>query len=989
MNRNFIRTCTLIGAVGVLGVLASCGETPTGAPGGPSSLSPSGKPALGLIENINGADGACLATDAFLSGATNGVNDDQDLADPGQHCTANDVSIASADILAYSFNGIDFTTYTGQPIQCIEGDPIFLDLKANLQETATSTRTDIGVWIATDGGNARTGTCNQYNLRNAQTGVSNTDSDSCGDLVNAGAATVPLGVISTICQTATTASSLLHVGSCVGWTEPGGDQACPQGGVASDNNFRFGTVPGTTSKCNCGGFDVPIVVEKRAKLEVAKVCSPTTDAGTFDLLIDGSTTVNAVVVGDNKACGTGTGAQVLTAGTNVAPGAVHTFGEGDFTTANYTTSYVCTNRLATGPQHVFTAAGDAAATGSSLGPNNITLKPNEDVICTYTNTRKTGTLTVTKISLGGTGTFPYTSTGGLPSPAAAGGGFSIVTATAGVGVSATFNNVPTGSYSVTETVASLPAGFSFTNLECTGGGANTTTLNEVATIGLDDGENITCTYTNTKSGSITVTKVTAPASDAQDFAFTTTGSGLVDFSLDTDAGDADFPNTRTFNNLAPGSYTVTEGAATGWALTALSCTAGGSTVLATGVSTITLPAGGNVTCTYTNTKQAQLRIVKSTTPDGNTTDFTFTPTNWNGDATFTRRDNEAAKASGFLTPGATVYSTVETVPAGWSLTDRACVLTGTATAKTKNNITNGISLTLAAGEDVTCTFTNLQLASLELRKVENGGLPLSRAWAFELRTGATTLVAGTTVASASAVVATGVITFPGYFTPGAYQLCETGMPVGYTNNITGFTPAGAAAEGADNSTECINITLVSGANGPGGITGVPNPINNVLPPPPGGDQRTIGYWKNWSSCTGGKQYIKAAERNELNRTLDFYLPTGSALYPIGDITGTPPLTCLQAVNLLGKSPMNGGKKAASDPAYNLAAQFIAARLNYAAGAGQCQAATTAIAAAQTLLDAINFTGTGTYKNMSAAQKTLANSLATTLDQYNNGNLCPP
>jgi hypothetical protein len=182
---------------------------------------------------------------------------------------------------------------------------------------------------------------------------------------------------------------------------------------------------------------------------------------------------------------------------------------------------------------------------------------------------------------------------------------------------------------------------------------------------------------------------------------------------------------------------------------------------------------------------------------------------------------------------------------------------------------------------------------------------------------------------------------------------------------------------------------VSGANGPGGITGVPNPINNVLPPPPGGDQRTIGYWKNWSSCTGGKQYIKAAERNELNRTLDFYLPTGSALYPIGDITGTPPLTCQQAVNLLGKSDMNSGKKLASDPAYNLAAQFIAARLNYAAGAGQCPAATTAIASAQTLLDDINFTGTGNYKNMSAAQKTLANSLATTLDQYNNGNLCPP
>ena len=90
MNRNFFRTCTLIGAVGVLGVLASCGENPTGAPtGGPSPLAPTAKPALGVAVNLNGSDGVCLARDAFLSGAVSGVNDDQDLANPAQNCTAN------------------------------------------------------------------------------------------------------------------------------------------------------------------------------------------------------------------------------------------------------------------------------------------------------------------------------------------------------------------------------------------------------------------------------------------------------------------------------------------------------------------------------------------------------------------------------------------------------------------------------------------------------------------------------------------------------------------------------------------------------------------------------------------------------------------------------------------------------------------------------------------------------------------------------------
>ena len=969
MNRNFFRSCTLIGAVGMLGVLASCGENPTGAPtGGPSPLAPTAKPALGLIQNINGADGVCLARDAFLSGAVSGVNDDQDLADPTKNCTANDVSVASADILAYSFNGTDFTPYTGQPIQCIEGDPIFLDLKANLKETATSTRTDIGVWIGTNGGNARTGTCNQYNLRNSQDGVSNTDGDQCGDLVNAGAATVPLGVISTICQTATNTSSLLHIGSCLGWTEPGGDQVCPQGGVAADNNLRFGTVPGTTSKCNCSGFDVPIVVEKRAKLEVAKVCSPTTDPSTFDLLIDGSTTVNAVVVGDNKACGTSTGAQVLSAGTNVNPGAVHTFGEGDFTTANYTSSYACVNRV----------GGAARGSGTSLGPNNITLQPNDDVVCTYTNTRKTGSLTITKISLGGTGVFPYTSTGGLPSPAAAGGGFSITTATAGVGVSATFNNVPTGSYSVTETVASLPAGFSLTDLTCTGGGANTSTAGAVATIGLDENESITCTYTNTKSGSITVTKVTAPASDPQDFAFTTTGTGLSNFSLDTDAGDATYSNTRTFNDLAPGSYTVTEGAATGWALTALSCTTGGSTVLATGVSTITLPAGGNVTCTYTNTKQAQLRIVKETNPDGNTTDFTFTPTNWNGGSTFTRRDNEAAFASGFLTPGATVYSTAETVPAGWALTNRACVYTGTANAKTKTNITNGVSLTLAAGEDVTCTFSNTALSTIIIEKEVLTGGTQSFTFTRTLQGGGADLGD-----NASPSLQNGGSSSSGKkLVAGTYTVCETNLAAGYSDpTATGYTLTG---DGFGNF--CTNVTL--GVNDSKTIHFI-----NTLPPP-SGSTRTIGYWKNWSSCaqSNGGQYDKAIKNGTPQGTLDYYLGGAgvTSIYPIGNITS---LTCAQAVNLLSKNKING-QKASGDPIYNMVAQLLGAKLNIAASAGSCQALNDALPQAQTLLVAINFLGTGNYATKNAltpAQVTLANTLAGIFGKYNEGTLgggCP-
>src|SRR5262249_61133651 len=53
-----------------------------------------------------------------------------------------------------------------------------------------------------------------------------------------------------------------------------------------------------------------------------------------------------------------------------------------------------------------------------------------------------------------------------------------------------------------------------------------------------------------------------------------------------------------------------------------------------------------------------------------------------------------------------------------------------------------------------------------------------------------------------------------------------------------FNPSG------DNSVVCTNFTAVAGQT-------MTFTINNQ--PPPGGMALTIGFWKNWSSCTGGGQ----------------------------------------------------------------------------------------------------------------------------------------
>jgi hypothetical protein len=210
-----------------------------------------------------------------------------------------------------------------------------------------------------------------------------------------------------------------------------------------------------------------------------------------------------------------------------------------------------------------------------------------------------GTVVINKSAVGGDDTFSYTASGsGIPPS------FSITT-TGGSG-SQTFSNLASGSYTVTE--QGPPAGWAFTGLACIDPDGGTTVSGQTATIDLDPGETVTCTFTNTRQGAITIIKDTVP-DDPQDFSFTTTG-GLTPatFSLDDD-GDATLPNTQTYTNVAPGTYTITEGDPTpAFDLTGIQCTVSGAGTSATpNVAQrrvdITLGPGGQVTCTFTNTKR--------------------------------------------------------------------------------------------------------------------------------------------------------------------------------------------------------------------------------------------------------------------------------------------------------------------------------------------------------------------------------------------------
>ena len=242
-------------------------------------------------------------------------------------------------------------------------------------------------------------------------------------------------------------------------------------------------------------------------------------------------------------------------------------------------------------------------------------------------------------------------------------------------------------------------------------GTNPWSLNVVA------GKDILCTITNTRvnNASITIVKDAVP-NDAQDFAFTTTGTGLSSFNLDDDS-DGTLSNTKIFNGLGSGTYSVAEDAVTGWTLSNITCTDptqnSTSGLPAAPTATINLAAGENVTCTFTNTKRGHIIVNKVTDPSQDTQSFDFTTTGA-GYLGFSLTD-QATPNDQELLPG--TYSVAETPITGWDLTGATC-----------DNQDDPSSITLSAGQTVTCTFTNSRLPTLTLIKTvtnDNGGTATS------------------------------------------------------------------------------------------------------------------------------------------------------------------------------------------------------------------------------------------------------------------------
>jgi hypothetical protein len=313
--------------------------------------------------------------------------------------------------------------------------------------------------------------------------------------------------------------------------------------------------------------------------------------------------------------------------------------------------------------------------------SNIDVSPGETVTCTFTD-RKRGTIVIKKVTNPSPDpsdtSFSFTAGGGL-SPS----GFSLKN-----GQQQTFSNVTPGNgYSAAETV---PAGWDLTSATCSDG-------SPVNNIDVGAGETVTCTFTDSKRGTIIVKKVTDPSPDPSDTSFSfSAGGGLSPSSFSLKNGQQ-----QTFSNVTSGSgYSVSETVPSGWSLTSATCDDGSP------VSNIDVGAGETVTCTFTDRKAGSIIVKKVTnpSPDPSDTSFSFTAGGGLSPSSFSLKNGDQQTFSN-VAPGSG-YNVSESVPAGWDLTSSTC--------DDGSSVTN---IDVSAGETVTCTFTNRKRGTIIVKKV--------------------------------------------------------------------------------------------------------------------------------------------------------------------------------------------------------------------------------------------------------------------------------
>lgn len=340
--------------------------------------------------------------------------------------------------------------------------------------------------------------------------------------------------------------------------------------------------------------------------------------------------------------------------------------------------------------------------------NTVTVTKDANVVCTFTNTRDTGSLKVDKqVDANGDGIFEGANTEGNT----LGFRWGIDSETPEHLMGGTANPLPTGDYSVTELYVT---GYHFTGWYYTNGDGGSceepedTSFPEGITVNEGTTEITLCNARDT--GTITVTKEVVSSTE---------DSGKFNLQIDegtekTDAQDGDSTGEVT---VIIGLHSVGEIAGTETDLsdyiTSISCNdESESSADGTILSDIQVNVDDNITCTITNTKKGKIIVTKYNDANGNgvRNEGESVLEGWvmhlsQGEPFSANQTTNALGIATFNNLPAGLYTLSEPEQAGWTLTNITC----SNEQREGNDTSNEHSVTVPSGETVNCSVLNHSL----------------------------------------------------------------------------------------------------------------------------------------------------------------------------------------------------------------------------------------------------------------------------------------
>jgi hypothetical protein len=175
-------------------------------------------------------------------------------------------------------------------------------------------------------------------------------------------------------------------------------------------------------------------------------------------------------------------------------------------------------------------------------------------------------------------------------------------------------------------------------------------------------------------------------------------------------GVTDGDGCITFENVPYGSYTVSEENQPGWT----NETGLGAVVVDAPTETFNVVNSEDVIITPPTS--ATLTIVKHTIGDDGSFEFTVSDGEWSSEENI---ETSGGYGTTTVELEAGYYDVTENVPDGWQLTDVSCDYDGESEGE---SITNGESIEVGSGDNVTCTFTNTkEVSETPQSQTPNGG----------------------------------------------------------------------------------------------------------------------------------------------------------------------------------------------------------------------------------------------------------------------------